>query len=252
MRKLAIAAGLILGLGAAAHFLVPDMEIKVSEAEARAKIAVRLPIEIEKLGSTISVHAAQVDFLAEDKVAFAAEFTAAGGWVSGEGRLEGKSGLAYRDGAFFLKDIDLQDVHFTPSAATADDAAGLKGIARNFIGKVREGLAGDDPAAQALVDKSVARVSDAQKSRLTEMLNKAVETTPIYSLEGKGLKMRMAGMMLQDIRFTADHAEVSISPAKVIVTLAVGGVLLMISAVAGFGLVLGGGALGLLAMIGMT
>ena len=206
---IAVAIGFIV-------FFAPNVDITVPEDKVIAAVNDALPMTIEKSGATVVVKAATVDFLETNVVHITADFDISGMGISGDANIDATSGLRYRNGEFFLTDVSLDNIKGSMDQQSEGKIADVKAIGSGLMGSLREKLSEHNVDAGPAMDRMQAAAVERFKPIILDALNSKLQTTPVYSLNGQSLKHSLAAAALDDIRFFADSAVVSLDPSQLV------------------------------------
>lgn len=226
-KALAIVGGLAFaGLSGYAMF-GPDIEIEISEAQARQKFQEALPISYSHSKAEALVEKADFDFQGDGRVRVTAEVDVQGYGFSGVALADAASGLRYAGGNFYLTDVSLDNVAFRLDGESQQRASDVRAVATSIWNMAKEKAVEHMPESGEAIERLKGEAVAGLSAKTREMVDEALRTTPVYSLNGKGLKESFAVMALEDVRFTANSAIVTLDPGR-----ALGKVLVLVAIVA--------------------
>jgi hypothetical protein len=209
-----LALGLIaLGLAA------PDFTVSIPEDKAQSEVRARLPKELSRLGAKIVIDAIDLDFRNDDRVGVGVSAKVEGFGISGLVDVKTVSGVRYEAGKFYLEDLSMGDVRFTPDPSASAVIADRQLVAQGALSALRNRLTEGKPEAGDAFDRERMRLAELLKPIVVDLLQDSLRSIPIYDLTGKDLKRDVAAMALKDIRFSADAAHVVLSSRQFVGTL---------------------------------
>lgn len=230
MRKKVI-LGILLILALCAIGIVlfaKDFEVKISEEMAQKVIDAQIEAgAIQRLGVKIKLETAKVDFRANNTMNIAADLeTDAFGYrhtIDGEFQ----SGISYRSPRLFLDNISPVKVNVQTDEGTNEELGELKTVTRKFLQRQKERVKTEDN--KALLEKAIGADREAFQENIVNATYKFFETVPIYNLNNAGYKGSLASLALKDVRFTDNHAIITLSPVQALLkTLALIGTILLV------------------------
>jgi hypothetical protein len=219
LRKLCVAAA-VVALGLIAFGLAsPDFTVSISEEKARAEVSGRLPVETSRLGVKISIKAIDLDFRDDNKVGVGVFARAEGFGFSGQAEVNTVSGVRYDAGKFYLTDLALNDVRFTPDPPASAVIADRQMVIQGALAAVRNRLNESQADAGEAFVREQSRLLERLKPIAIAMMQDSLRSIPIYDLAGKDLKRDVAAMALKDFRFSGDAAHVVLSSRQFVNTI---------------------------------
>ena len=222
--------GALVAVTLAIVAFVPDIEVRFTEDQARDAIRDHLPLEKASGDLRMDVTAADVDFSGRgDKggIGITSDFDISGMGLAGSGEVDTFSRVLYDDGAFYLTDLQLDDLTITPSLATRAKLAALRKAWEVFLDEVGEDIRTKEG------DEALAKFTEARRTlgpTVHAVLNDSLAGIPIYRLEGDAAK-GAARLVLKDVIFTDREAIAILSPAQAMIkiaTFAIGALVLLL------------------------
>ncbi len=214
--------GVLVTVTFLAQFLVPDVEVTISEDQVRDKLAEHIPYQTEVWPAQIVVQRLGVDFQGGDGVSLDAEIDVDGFGMQAIGTAETLTRLRYDRGAFYLSDLRLDDLTLTPSAETEDRLAGLKRSVKNILD--RREAAQPTEADRRQFQEMRATLGP----RIRDALDQRLGTIPVYRLQG-GPAQWAALLVLKDVQFSRSEAILVLSPAQALLKISLGLLSLLIA-----------------------
>ena len=215
-KPLAVIGGLaFLGLGAYG-LLGSDIEIEVSEAQARQKFQAALPISYSHSRTEALVEKANFDFQDDGRVRLTAEVDIQGYGFSGVAFADAASGIRYAGGNFYLVDVTLDEVDFRMDDESNQRVADVRAVATSIWNMAKDKASEHLPEAGDAIERLKGDAVAGLSAKTRGMVEEALRTTPVYSLNGKGLKESLAVLALKDVRFTSDAVVVTLDPGRLI------------------------------------
>jgi len=216
MRKAAlwIAA---LTFGAAGLFYAPNFTIDIPETRVHDEIAARLPVTVQKDGINVLVRSAEVDFLDSNAVHVVTDADIAGIGLSGSVRADVTSSLTYRDGAFYLADLSMEDIDIKIDQDSSEKISDVGSIAESLYNGLRGRLEAGNPGAGDALDNLRSKAEEKMQPVIRDTINNILADIPVYDLNGKDLKHNLAALALEDVSFSADAAHVTLDPGSLII-----------------------------------
>lgn len=184
--------------------------VHISKEQIEEAIEQALPIEETKMGVDMEVNAVSVDFSNSGKITVDAKYSTSGYGVNSHGNAIIRSLLKYDSGDFYLYELEVVD--FTQDFEDEDTVSSLKkaadGMFKKFVSKVT--VDGDDDSKQAFNELREHYVPLIKES-ISNGLKRKISTTPVYSLNGKGVKEDVAAMALEEVTVSASGLTVYLS-----------------------------------------
>jgi hypothetical protein len=208
-----VALGLVaLGLAA------PDFTVSIAEDKAQAAVRERLPKEISRLGAKITIETVDLDFRDDNKVGVGVLARAEGFGFGGHAEVKTVSGIRYDAGKFYLSDLVLNDIRFTPDPPASAAIADRQMVVQGALAAMRNGLNDSKAESGDAFDREQQRLLERLKPIAVGLLQDSLRSIPIYDLTGKDLKRDVAAMALKDVRFSGDAAHVVLSSRQFVGT----------------------------------
>jgi hypothetical protein len=230
-KPIALIGGLaVLGLGGYA-VLGPDIDITVSEAQANLRLQDSLPLTYAKDRVTAVVEKASVDFQSDNRARVTANVDIQGYGFSGVAFADAASGIRYEDGDFYLVDVTLDEVDFRLDDESSQRVADVRAVATSIWNMAKDKAVEHLPEAGDAIERLKGDAVAGLSAKTRGMIEDALRTTPVYSLNGKGLKETFAVMALEDVQFTREAVVIRLDPGRAVLkllgflALGVGGVL---------------------------
>jgi len=167
IKRIGLAICLSVGLGLGALIVLgPEIEVSMSEAEIREKVAAEIPKTVSHPAGTAEITALDLDLLETDQVAVDLAMTVTAFGMTADVAGKSKTGLRYEGGNFYLADLVLDDLEITPD----EEATGLIGDVgkaassafRNMFSN--DDVAGSDGAAARLEERLRAKIGPVARS----------------------------------------------------------------------------------------
>lgn len=198
-----LAVVFLIGAGSA---LVGSVGVSVSEADIQKRVDAALPLTISRLGGTVEVRTVALDTREDGTVQVSGDGDVRALGLDGDVAFSGVSRIVYEDGAFYLRDLGVEDVRITPTTETAERVEGRKKLLSTAVRKLRDAVSGGDAESEALI----ALV----KSRVAESADRFISQTPVYDLKNGSFKVRMAAHALKGVSVNDAGITVDLSPFK--------------------------------------
>lgn len=205
-----------------------DFEVKISEETAQDAINAQIKAgPVKKLGVKIELKNAEVDFRADNTMKISADFATE--TLGYRHEVDGifQSGISYRSPRIYLDNISPVKVDVESDEKTKEELGEIKSAARKFLQRQKERVKSEDNKAvlEAVIGKDV----EAFQENIISATYGFFERIPIYNLKSAGYKGSLASLALKDVRFTDDHAVITLSPVKALLRiLGIIGVILLI------------------------
>ena len=226
--------GIIVAFTVAAFAFIPDIEVTIPEKTVSNAIDDRIPANYgSDTGLRIQVKSADVDFLGDGdagSVKLASEVKLSGYGLAGSGSAKTTTSVRYEYGTFYLSDLALDDFEVTPSLGTRLKLRAWKKALKVLL---------DDVAEEIRTTEGDAALAEFTEHRRTfgpfglKALDEKLGTVPVYRLKGGPAQYAIL-LVLKDIRFTADEAIATLSPAQAILTISTGLILTLIGVLLGW------------------
>lgn len=232
-RKIVAALFLLAGLGLAGLAVFrPHVEVPIPEDEVRLRIADTLPMTVSRGGFEIHVTELVPDFLETNAVRVRARAEVAGYGLAGTADADATSGVAYRDGDFYLQGLGMQDIDIALSERTTERLGDVGSVAGALFDRAQRALEQAETAAGDALDGIGARAREQLSEAVRETVDEQLRRTPVYTLNERGTLFGIARLTLVDMRFEDRRAIATLDPGRLIalgaaaVALAIGGLLL--------------------------
>ena len=192
------------------------IQVSFTEEQIQQKINETPLKPISKLGINANIHHLKIDFLETDKVLVDSDFLVYGFSMEAIGKGQVKTSIRYDNGNFYIHEPVFRDFSLTvqkkrneieklknvlvdsfnnlKNQFTEEEKTGLGNLAKSFVYKY-------EPQVKLLLEKEMTRI----------LTNK-----PIYSLNDKTLKHKIAALALQDIRFTDKEVIATFKPNAIL------------------------------------
>lgn len=226
----------LLGAGTA---LVGSVGVPVSETAIQKRVEAALPLTINRLGGVIEIRTIALNTQEDGTVQVSGNGDVRALGLDGEVAFSGVSRIVYQDGAFYLRDLGMDNVKITPTAKAAERVEDRKKILSATVGKLRNRMSDGDAEAEKAFDDEREDLVALVKSRVSEAADRFISQTPIYDLKNGSFKMRMASHALKDVSVNDAGITVEIAPFKFFLFLMKTVGLALITGVFGIVLVLG-------------
>ena len=205
-----------------------DFEVKISEQTAQEAINAQIKAgPVNKLGVKIELKKAEVDFRPDNTMKISADFgTEALGYSH---TIDGvfQSGISYRSPSLYLNNISPVKVEVQSDDETKEELSEIKSAARKFLQRQKDRVKSEDN--KAVLDAVIGKDIEAFQDNIVSATYGFFEKIPVYNLNKAGYKGSLASLALKDVRFTDDHAVVTLSPVKALLRiLGIIGVILLI------------------------
>lgn len=181
-------------------FLLPSYPVSVTQAQINDAIAERLPFQVEQRIGSATVNAGRIDLSAGNRVATAWELDTKAPMFTGAISLTAALNIHYDDGAFYLKDLNYEEVQL----AFPNENAGTDEMDRRDLGDLL--VQGARNAFRAVTDDRTAtqtfdpELTAALKRLLGGMLQTFLNTFPVYDLRSAGGNVALAALVLEEVR----------------------------------------------------
>lgn len=209
MRRFAIAlVSILMAVLALGFFLLPSYPVTVTQMQINEAIADRLPFQTEQRVGSAVVNAGTVTFNAGNRVATEWELDTNTAMFSGSVSLAAALNIHYEDGAFYLKDLNHEEVQLT----FLNEGAGAEDAARRDLGDLL--VQGARNAFRAVTDDRAAtqtfdpELTAALKRFLGGILQAFLNAFPIYDLRSAGGNIALAALVLEEVRI--DDGQVTV------------------------------------------
>ena len=224
MRRYAIIClSVILCLLSLGYFLVPAYPVTITQQQINDGLADRLPMVVEHDGDTMEMLTGKVTFSDDKSVSTYWEFNVDVVGFDGTIGVLAKLNLQYENGAFYLRDVNYDDVQlaFLEEGGSPDEIAGadlgdlLVLGARRVIGAAR----GEAPDPTRTYDPVL---TNAVKQVLTGILRRILNNFPVYDLRSAPGNIPLAALVLEDIVVSEGQATAVFSVQGMISKIAFG------------------------------
>lgn len=216
MKKIAIIAVTLFALACLGVVLfVKDIDVNISEEMAQKAINEKvLGNPINSRGVELTIQTAIIDFRADNTAEIDVAFEAGGFGYSGKMSGQFATGLRYEAPTIYLADLNPVKMQVLLDEKSQGKVNDVKNVATDFLKRQRNQMLSDE--AKESLDNIVGRNEDKLKELAVTYTYKFFETLPIYNLNDAGIAGSVASLALKDVRFTDDHAIVTLSPSQLI------------------------------------
>lgn len=239
MRVVAIVvSALLFGLVAVGFFL-PNFTVSVPQSVIQDKISEVLPIGWKGLGAEAQVREATLAFNEDGSVGIVGAGDVEGYAMAGALALDAQTRMAYRNGAFYLVDLDIADLTVDldeGSEAVLEERKALFGALKQ---RAAEALGKTDTAAVDAAKAEMGRIQDALVAKGREAIDAKLATTPVYDLSRAPGLMGWVPLAISDVRVENAALSITLSPSGLLGALALRAVLIALSVLASIGMVFG-------------
>lgn len=213
--KILFSLAILVSFALTAVFLFePEIDVEIAEEGVQTRIAEQLPKTLERVLLTVTIVDLSVDFLATDKAHVTGKFHLAGLGFEGLADVDAVSGVEFRDGAFYLADMTLDDVGFTPTPATREAVEDNRSIARGILDKLGRDIEREEDGSEAALKRAEKRIATRAREAIRDHGHHIIASIPIYDLDDRGSLVRLAGLAVTSSRFTDTSAILSLSPSR--------------------------------------
>lgn len=231
-----LAVVLLIGAGSA---LVGSVGVSVSEADIQKRVDAALPLTLSRLGGTVEVRTVALNTREDGTVEVSGSGDVRALGLDGDVAFSGVSRIVYEDGAFYLRDLGVEDVRITPTAETAERVEGRKKLLSTAVQRLRETVSGGDTESEEAFDAEGEALIALVKSRVAEAADRFISQTPVYDLKNGSFKVRMAAHALKGVSVNDAGITVEISPFKFFLFLMKNVGLAIIATLFGLGMLIG-------------
>jgi len=200
MAIIAVLMGIIL--------FAKDFEVRISEAEAQAKINSKIETEnFEAVGGEVIVERADIDFRGDNTAHVTIKLDA--NILKVASNMEGDlaTGIRYRAPWFYLSDITPGDLDVKMEQEGLNKFNKLQSQAVDFLERNVKTVDAETGKSKAL------KLTDSEIEALSRTAVMTIFTTiPIYDLNDAGIKGSATSVVLQEVRFEEDVAILKMSP----------------------------------------
>ena len=231
LKKIILAILFVLALCAIGIVLfAKDFEVKISEKTVQDAINAQIKDgPVKKLGVNIGLKNAEVDFRSDNTMKISADFEAEA--LGYHHKVDGifQSGISYRSPKVYLHNISPVKVNVKTDDETKEELSEIKSAARKFLQRQKDRVKTKDN--KALLEGVIGKNVEAFQENIVAATYGFFEFIPIYNLNNAGYKGSLASLALKDVRFTDEHAVITLSPVKALLRiLGIIGVILLVLA----------------------
>jgi hypothetical protein len=236
MRRFAILLSIVCAALVAVGLMLPNFTVSIPEATVQDQISGALPIGWKGLGAQASVDAATLSMQPDGTFAITGSGTAEGYAMSGVLALDATTGMAYRNGAFYLSDLDISDLTITldgASAAVLKERTSLFGALKQ---RAAEAIGQDDGAAVAAASAEMERIQVSLLEQGRTAIDNGLANTPVYNLHNAPGLLGWAPLAISDVQVVDKAIAVTLSPSGFLGALALRAVLFAFAVLASLGM----------------
>lgn len=203
---------MVLGLLALVYFLTPPITVSFSEAEMQKNLKHHIPYKIEQSATRILVKDAKVTLFDDNTIGVVSNFDATGVTLEGQGVANLRSGVRYKDGKFYLSDIQKEDVKFVWSENSQDTIGEVGQALTNLLQReTQEAEQGEDQERKDTVKKLNAYVEDQLRVDANKYLNSFLSSVPVYDLNEKDMGMKAVALALNRVEISSQGVTAHLS-----------------------------------------
>jgi len=198
----------------------------------------KLPLEVRKMGVAYVADAARVSLRADGRVAVDADVTATALKRSAKIHLVGSGVPVYRGGEFFLTEFKVDDAQLVRTEVRETE--------RRLIAGALARVGVDNPEAlwESNKEALIARVRETGG----DMIRDALDKHPVYRLKAEDWKQSLTRLALREVKVSGGELVVTLDPMSALTRLLLWGVVVVLLALAGAGVLMMGGIFGLAAV----
>jgi hypothetical protein len=178
--------GLIAALTAGVALIgSAGLTIRIAQETAQAKLDARLPIESRSSLHDYKLTAAKIAFEGTGRIHLDGDFKIEFAGRVASGRCVGSAVPVYRNRAFYLEDLQVTHIEIGKLDLATHDLDRANHLARWL---------GGEGASPSKLDRSIT------DRAITGMIRGFLKETPVYEIDEKTTRHRLARMMLREIR----------------------------------------------------
>ena len=235
-----------------------EISISLTQSEIQDKINEKFPLNIEKYSVSVLISDPNIEFLNSGRIQLYSKLKATNKLREYNGMLTINGLPDYKDGSFYLRDIEIVDLTIA-KPENDEEFELLKKNASNLLGKLNSFITNND---QELMNKNkekfkskLSSVSGNLKSIIMEKAVDKLSNIKLYTIQVKDdmsfeMKMKIGAskLMLKKIEVINNELVITLTVMTLVIKLIVWLLIIVFSLLTAYALVIRGGALGVAAI----